>query len=78
MIEIRIVFAGPSMFAGVQSGDRLQLEEGTTVRDVYSRLGVKGSFQHHVVPYVNGDPRELEYVLSDGDELRPFVPVSGG
>ncbi len=78
MIEVRIQFSGTPVFEGLQSGDAVELEEGTTVAELFTRFGVKESFQQYVIPYVNEDPRDLDYVFQDGDVLRPFVPVSGG
>ena len=54
------------------------VEEGTTVAELFGRLGVEERFLQYVVPYVDDDPKDLSYVLRDGDELRPYVPVSGG
>ena len=78
MIQVRIRFSGPSLFEGVESGDVLEVEEGTTVAELFGRLGVEERFLQYVVPYVDDDPKDLSYVLRDGDELRPYVPVSGG
>ncbi len=78
MIQVRIRFSGPSLFEGVESGDAIEVEDGTTVAELFGRLGVEERFLQYVVPYVGDDPKDLAYVLRDGDELRPYVPVSGG
>lgn len=78
MIGIRIRYCGPPLFEGVASGDRVEVQEGTTVAGLLTRFGVKAAFLHFVVPTVNGEPRDLNYVLQDGDELEPYLPVSGG
>ena len=78
MIQVKIRCAGHSLFEGIEDGDVVELEEGCTVADLFTRLGVERRFLDYVVPYVNEDPKELSYIFFDGDELRPFVPVSGG
>jgi len=78
MIKVRIRYAGHSLFEGVDDGDVVEVEAGCTVADLLTRLGVEARFLDYVVPFVNDRPRERDHVLEDGDELRPFVPVSGG
>lgn len=78
MIQVRIRCSGHALFEGIEDGDVVRLEAGSTVADLLIRLGVEDRFLDYVVPYVNDDPKEQGYVLQDGDELRPFVPVSGG
>ncbi len=54
----------------------LELPEGLTVTDVLQQLGVP----HDEIKlcFVNGRQRELDYCLSDADELAIFPPVGGG
>ncbi len=78
MIQVVVRFSGHALFEGIEDGDAVELEEGSTVADLLVRLGVEDRFLDYVVPYVNDDPKEPGYILQDGDELRPFVPVSGG
>jgi len=55
---------------------RLELPAGATIGDALAALGIpageaKACFVAHV-------RRELDYPLSDGDELAVFPPVAGG
>jgi molybdopterin converting factor small subunit len=79
-LKIRIVFTGPSFMAGVDSGDLVTVDEGTTIRDLYLRAAhdLHEQFHQFIVSTVNGDHKDPEYVLRDGDELTLFLPVSGG
>jgi sulfur carrier protein ThiS len=78
MIKVQIRCSGHGLFEGIDDGDVVEMEEGTTVAGLFKRLGIEERFQEYIVPYVNDDPKDLAYIFQDGDELRPFVPVSGG
>jgi molybdopterin converting factor small subunit len=63
---------------GLSRGESLSLDvqPGATVRKVMIELGIPG--RSAVGALVNGDPRKLDHVLSDGDVLSLFPPVAGG
>ena len=79
-MEIRVIFTGPSFMDGVKSGDLVTLDKGTTIRDLYLRAGIDldERFHQFIVSTVNGDHRDPDHTLRDGDELTLFLPVSGG
>jgi len=79
-VEIRIMFSGPPFMDGIESGDLVTVHEGTTIRDLYRQatLDLDEQFHQFIVSTVNGDYRDPDYVLRDGDELNLFMPVSGG
>ena len=53
----------------------LILEDESTIADLLSHLKIK----RRVIVAVNGDEEKgLEYVLSEGDEVRVFTVISGG
>ena len=58
-------------------GGKLELAEGTSIKDALEGLEVPTDRVH--VVSVNGDfHRDLERGLHDGDELTVVPPVSGG
>jgi sulfur carrier protein len=61
------------------NGQPHELEEGNTVADLLTRLGVAGSY---ALVERNGDPVERkrygEVELADGDHLVVARPVAGG
>ena len=58
-----------------QSAD-IQLPEGSTVGMLLDRLGI--SRAELKVCFVAGLHREMDHVLSDGDDVALFPPVGGG
>ena len=54
----------------------LEMEEGTTIRQILSGLGVPESMP--MITLVNGIHRDLEDPLHGGDVLSVFPPVAGG
>jgi molybdopterin converting factor small subunit len=54
----------------------VSVEVGATVRDLLALLCVPA--EEVKLVFANGLSRDLEYVLSDGDDLGIFPPVGGG
>ena len=54
----------------------VSVEQGATVRDLLARLNVPA--EEVKLVFANGLSRDLEYALSDGDDLGIFPPVGGG
>ena len=58
-------------------GGKLELADGTSIKEVLEGLGVPTDRVH--VVSVNGDfHRDLDRALQSGDELTVVPPVSGG
>jgi MoaE-MoaD fusion protein len=61
---------------------KLELDDGTTVRDAYLRLchlyPEMARFEGRLMYAVNADYSTADHMLRDGDELTLVPPVSGG
>ena len=77
-IKVKIFFEGPSVMDGVKSGDTLDVERGATVEDLIRRCDVREEFRAFILPFVNDEHAEPGRVLEENDELKLFLPVSGG
>ena len=77
-MKITLRFVGYLKFEGIESGDRIDAADGSTVKELLDRHGMATQHQRYVVPIVNGEERKLAHVLKDGDELSLFLPVGGG
>lgn len=55
----------------------VELEEGATVASLLDALGLDQDPQHLMI-LVNRRQVDLDHVLSDGDEVHLFPPLSGG
>ena len=75
---IPIKYMGQSNILGLENGTMLQIEKGTTISDVLDTLKVEKAFHEYVVPVVNEEHQNINYVLQANDKLDFFLPVSGG
>lgn len=55
---------------------RVEVPTGTTLHDLYERLGVPDD--EVKTAFVNSSMRPSDYVLRDGDHVGIFPPVGGG
>lgn len=62
---------------GPEAGEfPLEVEEGSTVNDLFRELGVLEKEVKNV--FVNNLRRQKDYVLQEGDRVGIFPPVAGG
>jgi molybdopterin converting factor small subunit len=54
----------------------VELQDGATVADLASRLGLAGRDVH--AAFVNGKSRPLDHSLADADQVGIFPPIGGG
>jgi len=94
MITVRIRIMGPVDGQSVNASGRVQLKEGETVKNLFTRadaaLGLRGqkpfkkALKQGIRPVVllNGDrleiPEESGKRLADGDEVNVILTVAGG
>lgn len=70
-------------FAGLRervgrSGDELQYVDGLTVAGVWQALSPNMEMPAHILAAVNHEHVDKDRVISDGDEVAFFPPVTGG
>ncbi len=63
---------------GAAAAHALEVPPGSRVGDVMGRLGLKPAQQRYILAYVNGERRQADHPLRDGDTLQLFLPVAGG
>lgn len=72
-VEVR-VFA--TFRQGREKKQKMELEEGTTVRDIVLKLKI--DVEEVAILLINGFDGELDRELIDGDVIALFPPVGGG
>ncbi|MCL5781021.1 MAG: MoaD/ThiS family protein [Firmicutes bacterium] len=77
VIELR-VYTGLEKYTGTRYGEliTLQLAEGTTLRDIFSKYGIPEEEVFSAL--VNGLHKPFDTVLQGGDRVALFPPVGGG
>jgi len=56
----------------------LELPAGARVEELLLAVGYEGAHLRFIIPVVNGVHERLSHALTDGDEVRLFLPTSGG
>lgn len=77
-MKIRIIFTCTPFVEGIESGDTIEVPDGSSIRDLLVRFHIEERFHLFVVAQVNGECREPATLLKENDELSLFLPVSGG
>ena len=81
-MRVRVLYLGILKELSGHDSEWIDVEEGSTVRDVWSRLGERvprlSQYQRSVATAVNHSYAPANTVLSEGDELALLPPVSGG
>lgn len=77
-VEVR-VFSGLEKFLEQKRFGEpfsVDIEEGANLRKLLAKLGIPE--EHVFTVLVNGQHRDLEYTLQEGDRVSMFPPVGGG
>lgn len=81
-MRVRVLYLGILKELSGHESEWIHVEEGSTVRDVWSRLGERvprlAQYQRSVATAVNHSYAPANTVLREGDELALLPPVSGG
>lgn len=77
-MKITVEYLGFLEIDSIKSGSAMELPDGTTAGEVFSRLGLKGSYLKYVLPIINGTRAGHDQPLKDGDKLFIYLPVGGG
>jgi molybdopterin synthase sulfur carrier subunit len=76
VIEVRLFAHLPEASSSGSAEFQVEAREGLTVRDVVNEAGLPAEAVFIVM--VNNERTGLDALLSDGDRLALFPPVSGG
>jgi len=79
-MSIRVTFryAEALNLDGIPNDATVELENGTTIRDVLKRSKAATECLEYATPLVNGVLRSRDYALNDGDECDLLLAVCGG
>ena len=77
-VEIRLFASFTQYLPPDAEGQKaeMELDEGTTIKEVLTRLGVPLDMVKLV--FANGVHAEMDYVIQEGDRIGAFPPVAGG
>ena len=77
-ITVIVNFTGLVDIKNITSGSSVNIQEGTTVSEFLSILGIIERHKKYIIVTVGGRTETLFYVLQNSDEVKLFLPVGGG
>ena len=77
-IKVRLYFTGLIDIKNLASGDFLSLPEGSTLSDLFSKIGIRQEHKRYIIAMINEKKEFLHYMLKNNDEVKLFLPVGGG
>jgi sulfur carrier protein ThiS len=77
-IKIKLSFTGVIDIKDFSNNSILQINEGSTVGDVLSIIGIRKEHKKYIIAIVNDEKKKAVYVLKNNDHLSLFLPVGGG
>jgi sulfur carrier protein ThiS len=77
-MQITLNYVGYLKFAGIPSGSRIEVADGSTIASLLSEHGISTAQQRFLTVFVDEKPAELGDELSAGDELTVVIQVGGG
>lgn len=77
-ISVQLHFTGLIDIKNLLSGDYVNINEGSTLSDLLSRIGIRQEHKKYIIAMVNEKKEFLHYVLKNNDQIKLFLPVGGG
>ncbi len=77
-ISVTIHFTGLVDVKNVASGSSIDIQEGSSLSELLSILGIMEQHKRYIIAMINGKKETLCYALKNKDEVKLFLPVGGG
>ena len=78
MIRVKVMLPGGISRSVLGERGWLEMEEGSTLKDLQKVLGLNGVLGKIFKPYINGMKQPASTVLKDQDVVSYFSMISGG
>ena len=75
---VKLNYTGYLKFDGVETGEVIEVEEGSTIGDLLARFHVAREQQRFLKLFANDEKVGPSYVVRDGDELTVIMQIGGG
>jgi molybdopterin converting factor small subunit len=77
-LKVRITAPPFCDHSSIDNYGLIELENGASLNDLYKKLKVNPLLRRFLITSVNYEIAELSAILSEGDEVNIFWPISGG
>lgn len=77
-MKVKIELLGLLHLKGIKNNSFVELNEGSSVADLYNQLNILRDHQKFITPYINGNEVRKSTTINDGDIIKIFLPTGGG
>jgi molybdopterin converting factor small subunit len=77
-MKVKVEIVGLLHIKGIKNNSSIEINEGSTVSDLYNELKILKDHQKFIIPFINGSEVRKSSNISDGDTVKIFLPTGGG
>ena len=77
-MRIKITYSSILKIDDIDSGDSVEIDEGTSVSELLTKCNIIESHQTFLQIYVNGRHERLQYIIQNKDIIDLILPLGGG
>lgn len=77
-MKVKIELLGLLHLKGVKNNSFIEINDGSTISDLFNQLNILKDHQKFVTPFINGNEVRKSTTINDGDTVKIFLPTGGG
>ncbi|MDR3609355.1 MAG: MoaD/ThiS family protein [Ignavibacteriaceae bacterium] len=77
-MKVKIELLGLLHIKGVANNSFIEIQEGSTISDIYNELKILRDHQNFIIPFINGNEVRKSAEVNEGDTVKIFLPTGGG
>ncbi len=77
-MKIKFEYIGLLHIEGVKNHSEIELEDDSTINDLFNKLKIRDDHKQFISSFVNGEEKKRFAVLKNDDKVKLFLPTGGG
>ena len=77
-MKIMFEYIGLLHIEGVKNHSEIELEDDSTINDLFNKLKIRDDHKKFISSFVNGEEKKRFAVLKNNDKVKLFLPTGGG